>query len=450
MRRVAFALLLITLVALPKIAEANGRFPAANQLVRRPGSQDHYMLRATFGILISNDGAKTWDWVCEQAVGYQSSKDPPVAYTAGGSMIVGTFTAVSMSTDGCQWDPIAAVPKLFVSDLTVRRDRPTTGLVLISPFAVSDGATALYDTRLFELTDDAKSGSQRHTFDPTLLGYGVETAGAAAPGRVYVTAGRNIGPQNFPVLLVSDDDGMTFIERPIPTDPFIEHSIYIAGVDPTFPDRVYLRTTGTIGPSPQMPHNRLWVTEDAGKTWKAIFTAQGMTLQPLLGFALSEDGSKVYVGGPVHGLNVASRSDFQFQKTSDIAVQCLSMFDGVLWACSSTQFALGKTTNDGKSFTPVLHLNEIRGPRSCPPSSTFNTVGADDGGLGCLALWPPVRDILMIDAGPRPDGGGGGTGGGGCGCDTSSEGAAGWLGAALATLLAGGAILWGRLRRRRS
>ncbi len=441
MRRFLVALF-ITLLALPRIAEANGRFPAANQLVRRPASKDQYMLRATFGLLISNDGAKTWDWVCEQAVGYQSSKDPPVAYTAGGAMIVGTFTAVSRSTDACQWDPIAVIPNKFVSDLTVRRDRPTTGLVLISPFADSDGATLLYDTRLFEITDDGKTGTQRYTFDSTLLGYGVETAGAAAPGRVYVTAGRNNGPKNFPVLLVSDDDGMTFIERPIPTDPALEHSIYIAGVDPTFPDRVYLRTTGTIdgGANVMIPYNRLWITEDAGKTWKAIFTAQG---NMLLGFALSDDGSKVYVGGPLHGLNVAARSDFQFQKTSDIALQCLAMLDGVLWACSSTQFALGTTTDDGKSFTPMLQLGQIRGPMSCPPTSSFNTVG-------CLLVWPPVRDALKIDAGPRPDGGtDGGAGGGGCSCDSGSEGA-GWLGGALATLLASGAILWGRIRKRRS
>lgn len=403
---------------------------------------------------MSNDGAKTWNWVCEQAIGYQSSRDPPVQYTSGGAIWVGTFTDVARSTDGCQWDPIAAVPNKFVSDLTVRKDRPSTGLVLISPFADVDGSTSLYDTRLFELTNDGTAGTEVHTFDPTLLGFGVETAGAVMPKRVYVTAGRTQGINNhYPVILVSDDDGMTFVERPIPTDPVAETSVYIAGVDPTNADRVYVRTTGNIpqegGVNTTVPYNRLWVSEDAGKTWKAIFTAEGMTLQPLLGFALSEDGSKIYVGGPLHGLNVASRTDFQFTKTSDIALQCLAMFDGVLWACSSTKFALGTTTDDGKNWTDVLELQNIQGPRTCPAQSTFNTIPTDDGGVGCNTVWPPIRDVLRIDAGAKPDAGTGGMGGGGCSCDSASDGDVG-MGAVFGMLAVLGGALASRRRRIRS
>jgi hypothetical protein len=434
---------------LPRISEANGRFPTANQLVRRPGSTTDFALRTTFGILLSNDGAKSWDWVCEQAVGFSSSSDPPIQYSQGGSILVGTFIAASMSTDGCQWDSIGIVPKKFVSDITVRKDRPTTGLVLISPFLDSEGGNALYDTRLFEITDDGKSGSEVHAFDQTLLSYGVETAGAAMPKRVYVTAGRNVGSSNFPVLLVSDDDGVNFVERPIPTDPMKERSIYIAGVDPTNPDRVYLRTTGSQldegGANTTLSYNRLWVTEDAGKSWKPILTVTGnsqQALAPLLGFALSDDGSKIYAGGPLAGLNVASRSDFQFQKTSDLAVECLAMFDGVLWACATFPFALGTTMDDGKNFTPVLVFQEnLKGPRTCSATSTFSTVATDDGGLGCLNVWPPVRDLLRLDAGARPDAGTGTMGGGGCSCDSAADGPVGWIGAAFGMFLTAAAIL---------
>src|SRR5438270_2949959 len=89
MRR--FVVALLTFVLGSRIAAANGRFPAANQLVRRPGSTQNYVLRATFGMLVSNDGAKNWDWLCEQAYGFTGNADVPVQYSSGGSILVGTF-----------------------------------------------------------------------------------------------------------------------------------------------------------------------------------------------------------------------------------------------------------------------------------------------------------------------------------------------------------------------
>ena len=71
------------------------------------------------------------------------------------------------------------------------------------PFAESDGATSLFDTRLFDISDDGNTGKQVYAFDQTLLGYGVETAGASMPGRVYVTAGRVV-PYACPKLLGAD------------------------------------------------------------------------------------------------------------------------------------------------------------------------------------------------------------------------------------------------------
>ncbi|MFO0674015.1 MAG: hypothetical protein U0235_31080 [Polyangiaceae bacterium] len=57
-------------LAVAPAARANGRFPAANQLEATPGNDGSLVLRTTFGILFSNDGAKTWDWVGERGVGY--------------------------------------------------------------------------------------------------------------------------------------------------------------------------------------------------------------------------------------------------------------------------------------------------------------------------------------------------------------------------------------------
>jgi hypothetical protein len=448
MRRLAAAL--VTIVLTSRIAAANGRFPAANQLVRRPGSTQNYALRSTFGLLVSNDGAKNWDWVCEQSFNFNGSTDAPTQYSAGGTILVGTFYGAyaAQNSNACQWDLVSTVPPKFVPDVTVRVDRPNTALVLISANDMTG-----YDTRLFDSQDDGKTFAERYKFDPTLIADGVESGGASNSMRVYVTAYRINGKNNDAVILVSDDDGKTFLEHPVPTDPISERGIYIAGVDPTNADRVYVRTTGSLpddgGANTTHPYNRLYVSEDGGKTFKVIFTAEGLTQmseQALLGFALSADGSKIYTGGPVQGLNVASRTDFNFKKTSDLQLECLAMLDGVLWACSRTQFALGTTVDDGANFTPVLELSQIRGPLACPPESSFNK---NDAG-GCLTVWPPIRDTLKIDAGPMPDAGRDASSGGGCSCDSTSDGDdAGWLGAGMAALLGTGIVL-GRLRRTRA
>ncbi|MBA3780037.1 MAG: pseudouridine-5'-phosphate glycosidase [Chloroflexi bacterium] len=46
-------------------------------------------LRATFGILVSRDAGKTWQWICERALGYEGSWDPPIAVTRDGRLWVG-------------------------------------------------------------------------------------------------------------------------------------------------------------------------------------------------------------------------------------------------------------------------------------------------------------------------------------------------------------------------
>lgn len=428
-------MLALAACAVPRAAAANGRFPAANQLARRAGSTQDYALRATYGLLLSSDGAKTWDWICENGAHYDSSVDPPIAYSAGGTLMVGTFTGLSSSTDrGCQWNVSAALPAADVSDVTVRPDAPGSALAVFSSFG-SDGGPGPYDTRLFETGDDGKTWSELASLDPALLAYSVEVGGAAKPSRVYVTAARNAGtPMVAPVLLVSDDGGKTFVERPVGIDGTKERGVYIAGVDPASADRVYLRTTGSEpGPNnTSVPYNRLRVTEDAGKTFAAIFTGH-----ELLGFALSSDGAKVWVGGPSDGLLVAPRAGFQFQPVSSLPIECLAALDGALWACSKTAFALGVSADDGKSFAPVLQASQVRGPLACAAGASTDV---------CASQWPAIRDLLRIDAGaqPAPDAG---RAGGGCSCDAAPEARGGWIAGALAALVAL-ATLRGSVRRR--
>src|SRR5690348_12401562 len=91
-------------VLLASSAWANGRFPAASQLVVRPGHPEQMSLRTTFGLLVSNDAGKSWDWVCETAMGYGGQEDPGIGVTATGTTLLGTTQGLSESFDfDCDW-----------------------------------------------------------------------------------------------------------------------------------------------------------------------------------------------------------------------------------------------------------------------------------------------------------------------------------------------------------
>lgn len=403
----------LAIVALSSVAWANGRFPAASQLVIRPGHPEQMFLRTTFGLVVSYDAGKTWSWICETAMGYGGQEDPGIGSTAGGTTLLGTAQGLSMSMDaGCNWSfhgfglRTVGYPggRERIADVTVRSDRPSSALVLTAPFIT----TTSWDTRLYETIDDGRTFAPLQAFDTSLLGWSVE---AAPPKRIYVTAGRT---PSMPVLLVSDDDGMSFVERPIPPDSR-ENAVFIAGVDPFSADRIYLRTQGPLDEFGNITFGRLLVSSDAGKSFKTIYTGQG-----LAGFALSKDGTNVYVGGPADGINVASTTDFMFAQTTKTPITCLAQFGGTIYACPNLALA----TTDGKSFTTVLDFSDVRGPLSCPMGSSVDT---------CAYDWPGVQRTIgadkAMDAGftPRPiipDSGG-------CGCNAASP-SSGWLAAAIA------------------
>jgi hypothetical protein len=71
-----------------RLASANGRFPAANQLVVDPGDAEHLLLRATYGLLSSHDGGRTFAWICEDVLGQMGESDPAVAILRGGRLAV--------------------------------------------------------------------------------------------------------------------------------------------------------------------------------------------------------------------------------------------------------------------------------------------------------------------------------------------------------------------------
>ena len=53
-------------------------------IVFYPGDAERLIVRTTFGLLVSNDGGRHFDWICEAALELEDQEDPMIAITARG------------------------------------------------------------------------------------------------------------------------------------------------------------------------------------------------------------------------------------------------------------------------------------------------------------------------------------------------------------------------------
>jgi hypothetical protein len=357
---------------------------------------------------------------------------------------------------GCSWGfvPVAGAtdggPLLSVKDVAVRPAAPHSIVALRSAYD-GDGGVTSYATQVYQSTDDgAHWAALGVPIDPTVDAVTVDVT-AGDPHRLYVSAFRETvfadgGSQRTASLFVSLDDGSTWTERPVPLDQTVESAVYIAAVDPSNPDKLWLRSEG---------QSRLMLTTDAGKTFVVSKPITGN----MLGFALSADGSKVWFGSTEDGLlTVTDPATLAYQTLSGIAVHCLGVHGSDLWACSNEPSGFtvgvshaGATQPDGATaFTPKLHLDSISGPLACPP-------GSNDAACDFAMLCTTLGGCSAGDAGPG-DGGGGDAADGGatsrggskssCGCAIVGGGAGG--GALLLALGAAGTVVAAAIARRRA
>jgi hypothetical protein len=416
----------VILVARP--AAANGRFPASNQIVFSPTNDDIIVGRATYAILPSTDNGKTWGYLCEDVLALPNAvsfEDPEIGVTFNNSIVAGLYSptiGLDVSNDlGCNWNCVGgALASQPIADIVVRPDLTPDGaatgstshqvLALTSTFGSSIDAGI--SPQVFQSPDDGVTwAALSPALDPTVQFATIDVA-ASDPMRIYLSGNRNYALARTGSLFVSMDNGMSWIERPVPTfnAPIqcsdmpttqcqSEDSLYIAGVDPIDADRVYLRSNGPVGTNTPGNSN-LYVTTDAGKTFQLV---KRFALPPpntdyavsgeMLGFALSADGSRVYIGTKETGLFSASKTDLAFTNiNSMVQVQCLadrvlkSTGQEELWACSSEVggFVFGKSTDQGMSFKPMMAtITSMSGPIACSPNGGTSACLADANASAC-------------------------------------------------------------------
>ena len=428
-------LLAAALLVLAPSARANGRFPATNSIVVAPRDPSFLVLRATYGVLVSQDAGKNWDWVCEQSVGFGGVEDPPFALTEKPALVGALFGGMTASQDrGCSFAMLGGdVDKRVMTDLVVAKSRPREVLAVSSSYASrTDAGEYRYGSAVYRSSDEAVSFHKvGPDVDPTVLVETIELA-ESDPNRIYLSGARARAtgdPEG--VILASRDGGKSYVAHTLALLPK-ERAPYIGAVDPRNPDRLYVRTGG----DPDLASGRLLVSDDGGTTFRVAWTSTG----PLTGLALSPDGTKVYVGSGKDGLLVADAKTLAFEKRAQIYVQCIAVTDTRVYLCSNELygFVAGESADDGKTFTPMLRLAGLRGPLACPPGSTTNEQ--------CVKDWPRLQKELGPGAVP-PD-----AGKGPAAPAAAAEGCAavpggGRVGVVAALVFAAALFAWGRRRR---
>ncbi len=361
---------LVGLCGTPRLAAANGAFPTVSQLVPDPSDADHLVLRTTFGLLVTRDRGASWDWLCEEGMGYKDVQ-PPMAVLPGGVILLATPDGIMRSdAAGCDFERASGIDAMVLDLARVPTD--PNGAV-----AVSLSGT---DAQLWR-TDDGGM-----TFTP--LGDGISG---------FIPSTVDVAPTDADVIYVSGlagtqgslvrtrDGAKTFDTLPVPNTSTSRRP-FIAAIDPNDAGTVYVRLDGE--PS------SLEVTHDGGDT----FASPLMTRVPALGLALSPDGKTVIASNSYDGTFRADSTSLDFEKVACGGPSCLSFSASGLFGCGDQGvdgFIVGRSDDLGASFRGVVDLTCVRGPAACGAATTI--------GSACPGAWPATRDQIGANECSPPD-----------------------------------------------
>ncbi|MET0593596.1 MAG: sialidase family protein [Polyangiaceae bacterium] len=436
--RFAFASLFLAAAGLwQRPASANGRFPAADQLIIDPSDPTHIVVRTTFGFVESHDSGKTWLWTCEEIIGRIQAQDPPFTVTGDGSVIVAVpFEGVSVTHDqGCTWTraPEPLTGQLAV-DVTLEPNDKAAMVVLTSTNDTPDGGVDRpqeYRNLIVETKDNGRTwGLLGVPLARDFIAATVEIA-AADPQRIY-TSGIVGDAVRQGAIERSEDGGKTWSRAMVPTMPDVS-SVFISAIDSKNADRLFVRVLGQPDPITTATPTTLLVSSDKGANWKEL----AKTDESMLGFALSPDASQVAYGTLGQGVMIGpSDGSGPFNKVSSVANRCLTWSAAGLYACGTDlgvpmgapdpaiNFGVGLSRDQGQTFEKLYRLYQTC-PTTCPAESRFNqvcraawemkpgvTTSTGATGATCTVDWAKAPDAGTADAGGGSGGASGGSTGG--------------------------------------
>lgn len=386
LRLVSCALLVASLASAPSNARAHGRLPSLTAISFDPSDATHIVVRGTWALLTTHDGARTFTWTCASAVGFDRAiEDPPIVLFGSGRSIAGTFNGLSRSDPaGCNYGPVAdaSVGGLFIIDIERDPMSPRAAWIAASPGAQANAILHTPDEGgTFEIRGTFPMGVLLERVVPSpsdpmrVYASGVVLATATTPRHAYVW--RSIdGARTFAMTELSLID--------VARTDYGERNVHVDAVDPTNPDVVYAhtvrRTTDTMD-------ERLFRSNDGGATF-----VQVAAMPTIAGVVVSEDGLHVWTGSALGGFYRSDDGGLTFTAIDPmLPVRCLAYRPGELWLCvddATWSYALGRSTDLGATIEPLWTFSDSVDDVGCPACTQVGDV--------CPGFWPDVEFDLGL------------------------------------------------------
>ncbi|HEX4335359.1 MAG TPA: hypothetical protein VH062_05565 [Polyangiaceae bacterium] len=363
-------------------ALADGGIPRGNGILFEPGNPAHIVIRSIYwGLFEERSGTNGFNLLCSQAYGGRAlvAEDHPTVVTLGGRILVANdFAGLISSDDSCEWKQIDAFNGESVETIA---PVDATGKNFVA--VTVQGANAGVTSRVYSSADRGDTWTRlKGTLTPNLSISGVAVA-PSDPMRIYAVGVMiDGGPR---MIAVSADGGATFNMLPMGATTEYDATqvtpLSVVGIVPDDPDTLFVRANGSDNPGFVLA-DELWVSSDAGKTWKKSY--QPGDMHDLPGFAFTPDGKSVLISGPGDGIQQASLADAVAAKAGAFtqiykgAVWGLTFNDGKLYAGNDDYgmkppFMLGVSTDLGKTFSPLLNHCNVSFP-TCNAMSTMTQV----------------------------------------------------------------------------
>lgn len=396
-RRLAGCALLAAIAAAtlaPTIALANGRPPSTVSIATRPNGRD-ILVATTFGVLLSKDDGCSFQWLCEQSIGFGGTFDPKYAIGADGTIYATTFEGLRVSRDGgCTFETATAgLPPTDPGAL----EHIWVDAIDLAP----SGDVWLATAESGRYNDVYRSRDNGRTFQPmglhsAAIWWKSVKISPKDPQRIYVTgyqiAGTAPGGGQMPPtphLRRSDDGGASWQAMPlgqvaVGSTPVI----HVLALDPERPDVLYLRSTAAMPPV----GDKLYRSLDGGASFTEILSLA----EPIHGATVH--GGKLIVAAGNSGAYEAVGDGPLARVAGSPQLTCVTeRGDGALFGCGANwepDFFAAARTADGRDWKKIVRFAEMTGPLECPAGTVQSDTCA-------LTMWPSLREQFGA-TGPAP------------------------------------------------